>query len=95
MTKIDYNYLSIPYKNKKTLFKGLLGHCKAKNMSPSDSTSKTEEKAASFISVECHFGSEKEKRIFLKKGPDSNPFFGPKKNLLCFPLAIQSERHVQ
>ena len=63
MTKIDYNYLCIPYKNKKTLFKGLLGHCKAKNMSPSDSTSKTEEKAASFISVECHFGSEKEKRI--------------------------------
>ena len=31
----------------------------------------------------------------IKEGPDSNPFFGPKKNLLCFPLAIQSKRHVQ
>ena len=29
MTKIDYDYLSIPYKNKKR-FKGLLGHCRAK-----------------------------------------------------------------
>ena len=61
----------------------------------SDSTSKTEEKAPSFIFVKYHFGSEKRKRIFLKKGPDSNPFFGPKRNLLCFPLAIQGERHVQ
>ena len=54
--------------------------------------SKTEEKALSFISVKCHIGSEKGKRIFLKKGSDSNPFFGPKKN---FPLAIQSERDVK
>ena len=54
--------------------------------SPSDSTSKTEEKAPSFISEKCHFGSEKGKIIFLKKGSDSNPFFGPKMILLCFPL---------
>ena len=74
MTKIDYNYLSIPYKNKKTSFKGLLGHCRAKRRSPSDSTSKTEEKASSFISVECHFDTENGKIIFLKKGSDSNPF---------------------
>ena len=58
----------------KTLFKGLLGHCRAKKRSPADSTSKTEEKAPSFISVECHFGTENGKRIFLKKGSDSNHF---------------------
>jgi hypothetical protein len=74
MTKIDYDYLSIPYKNKKTLFKGHLGHCRAKKRSTSDSTSKTEEKAPGFISEKCHFCSEKGKRIFLKKGSDSNPF---------------------
>ena len=73
MTKIDYNYLSIPYKNRKR-FKGLLGLCRAKKRSPSDSKSKTEEKAPSFISVECHFDTENGKRIFLKKGSDSNPF---------------------
>ena len=56
------------------LFKGLLGHCRAKKKSPSDSTSKTEQKAPSFISLEWHFGSEKGKRIFKKKGSDSNPF---------------------
>ena len=37
MTKIDYDYLSIPYKNKKTFFKGLLGHCRGKKRSPLDS----------------------------------------------------------
>ena len=38
MTKIDCNYLSIPYKNKKkTLFKRLLGPGKTKKMSPSES----------------------------------------------------------
>ena len=52
------------------LFKGLLGHCRAKNGSPSDSTSKTEEKAPRFISVKCHFGFKNEKSIFLKKGSD-------------------------
>ena len=51
-----------------------------KRRSPSDSTSKTEEKAPSFISVKCHFGPEKGKIIFLKKGPDSDPFFGLKMN---------------
>jgi hypothetical protein len=56
--------------------------------------SKTEEKAPSFISVKSNFGSEKGKKKILKKGPDSNPFFVPKKNLLCFLLAVQSERHV-
>ena len=66
-----------------------------KRRSPSDSTSKTEEKAPSFISVKCHFGLENGKIIFLKKGPLSDPFFGLKKNLLCFLVAIQSERPVQ
>ena len=74
MTKIDYDYLSIPYKKQKTLFKGLLGHCRAKKRSISDSTSKTDEKAPSFISEKSHSGSEKGKRIFLKKMSDSNHF---------------------
>ena len=66
-----------------------------KRRSPSDSASKTEEKAPSFISVKCHFGPENGKISFLKKGPLSDPFFGPKKNFLCIQLAVQSERSVQ
>ena len=50
-----------------------LGHYRAQKRSPSDSTLKTEEKAPIFISVKCHFGSKKGKRIFLKKGSESNP----------------------
>ena len=68
-------YLSII--KTKTLFKGLLRHCRAKKRSPSDSTSKTEEKAPSFISVKCDFGSEKEKRIFLRKRSGFEPLFWP------------------
>ena len=56
------------------LFKRLLGYCGAKKRSPLDSTSKTEEKAPSFISVECHFGSENGGKNFLKKGSDLNLF---------------------
>ena len=52
----------------------------AKRRSPSDSTSKTEEKAPSFISVKCHFGSENGKRIFLtKKVQIRTPFLALKR----------------
>ena len=78
------------------LLKELLGYCRAKIRSPSDSTSKTEERAPSFISVKYNFGSEKGKIFFfLKKGRIRTPFFGHKKGLLYFSLAIQSDWHVQ
>ena len=55
----------------------------AKKRSPSDSTSKIEENSPSFISVKCHFCSEKGKRIFLKKGRIQT-FFGPKRPIMLF-----------
>ena len=91
-TKIDYNYLSIPYKkNNKRFLKDFQG----KKRSPSDSTSKTGENTPGFISLRCHLVLKMGKEFFQKKGWIRTPFKVLKGLCLCFPLAIQSERHVQ